>query len=155
MSKNRYSKMQGNMQYNRPSGAYQKNLYKQMINSEGVKQPKGIDQKTIKIGGIVIGVCLVALIVALTVLLKWKGLLIGMIVSLLVVGGLYFFLQYKQKEMITYYKKIGMTEEMYINELRKRGTDKKAIEASRRQWRRIKAEPVIQAPQKQQKQKKK
>ena len=95
--------------------------------------------------------CLVALIVALTVLLKWKGLLIGMVVSLLVVGGLYFFLQYKQKEMITYYKKIGMTEEMYINELRKRGTDKKAIEASRRQWRRVKAEPVIQAPQKQKK----
>ena len=151
MSKNRYSKMQGNMQYNRPSGAYQKNLYKQMINAEGVKQPKSIDQKTIKIGGIVIGVCLVALLVALTVMFKWKGLLIGMIVSLLVVGGLYFFLQYKQKEMITYYKKIGMTEEMYINELRKRGTDKKAIEASRRQWRRIKAEPVIQAPQKQKK----
>ena len=57
--------------------------------------------------------------------------------------------------MITYYKKIGMTEEMYINELRKRGTDSKAIEASRRQWRRVKADPVIQAPQKQQKQKKK
>ena len=151
MSKNRYSKMQGNMQYNRPSGAYQKNMYKQMINAEGVKQPKSIDQKTIRIGGIVIGVCLVALIVALTVLLQWKGLLIGMLIALLVIGGLYFFLQYKQKEMITYYKKIGMTEEMYINELKKRGTDKKAIEASRRQWRRVKAEPVIQAPQKQKK----
>ena len=155
MSK-RYNKMQGNnMQYNRPSGAYQKNLYKQMINAEGIKQPKALDQKTIKYGGIAIGVCLIALIVVLTVFLKWKGLLIGMVVALAVVGGLYFFLQYKQKEMITYYKKIGMTEEMYINELRKRGTDKKAIEASRRQWRRVKAEPVIQAPQKQQKQKKK
>ena len=151
MSKNRYSKMQGNMQYNRPSGAYQKNLYKQMINAEGVKQPKSIDQKTIKWGGIAIGACLIIMLVLLTIFFKWKGLLIGMLVSLLVVGGLYFFLQQKQKEMITYYKKIGMTEEMYINELRKRGTDRKAIEASRRQWRRVKAEPVIQAPQKQKK----
>ena len=147
MSKNRYSKMQGNMQYNRPSGADQKNLYKQMINAEGVKQPKGIDQKTIKWGGIAIGACLIIMLVLLTVFLKWKGLLIGMVISLLVVGGLYFFLQQKQKEMITYYKQIGMTEEMYINELRKRGTDRKAIEASRRQWRRVKADPVVQAPQ--------
>ena len=151
MSKNRYSKMQGNMQYNRPSGAYQKNLYKQMINAEGVKQPKSIDQKTIKWGGIAIGACLIIMLVLLTVFLKWKGLLIGLAVSLLVVGGLYFFLQQKQKEMITYYKQIGMTEEMYINELRKRGTDRKAIEASRRQWRKVKVDPVVQAPQKQKK----
>ena len=151
MSKNRYSKMQGNMQYNRPSGAYQKNLYKQMINAEGVKQPKSIDQKTIKWGGIAIGVCLIIMLVLLTVFLKWKGLLIGMLIALAVTGGLYFFLQQKQKEMITYYKQIGMTEEMYINELRKRGTDRKAIEASRRQWRKVKVDPVVQAPQKQKK----
>ena len=151
MSKNRYSKMQGNMQYNRPSGAYQKNLYKQMINAEGVKQPKSIDQKTIKWGGIAIGACLIIMLVLLTVFLKWKGRLIGMLISLAVTGGLYFFLQQKQKEMITYYKQIGMTEEMYINELRKRGTDRKAIEASRRQWRKVKVDPVVQAPQKQKK----
>jgi hypothetical protein len=144
MSKNRYSKMQGNMQYNRPSGAYQKNLYKQMINAEGVKQPKSIDQKTIKWGGIAIGACLVIMLVLLTVFLKWKGLLIGMAVSLLVVGGLYFFLQQKQKEMITYYKQIGMTEEMYINELRKRNNSPKQLEAARRQWRRVKQDSVVQ-----------
>ncbi len=143
MSK-RYNKMQGNnMYYNRPSGAYQKNLYKQMINAEGIKQPKAIDQKTIKYGGIAIGASLIILIVVLTVLLKWKGLLIGMLIALAVTAGLYFFMQYKQKEMITYYKKIGMTEEMYINELKKRGTDKKAIEASRRLWRKVKADPVV------------
>jgi hypothetical protein len=151
MSKNRYSKMQSNMQYNRPSGAYQKNLYKQMINAEGVKQPKSIDQKTIKWGGIAIGACLIIMLVLLTVFLKWKGLLIGMLIALAVTGGLYFFLQQKQKEMITYYKQIGMTEEMYINELRKRGTDRKAIEASRRQWRKVKVDPVVQTPQKQKK----
>ena len=140
MSKNRYSKMHGNMQYNRPSGAYQKNLYKQMINAEGVKQPKSIDQKTIRWGGIAIGACLIIMLVLLTVFLKWKGLLIGMLISLAVVGGLYFFLQHKQKEMITYYKKIGMTEEMYMGELKKRNTDKKQIEAMRRLWRKTKVD---------------
>ena len=122
-----------------------------MINAEGVKQPKSIDQKTIKWGGIAIGACLIIMLVLLTVFLKWKGLLIGMLIALAVTGGLYFFLQQKQKEMITYYKQICMTEEMYINELRKRGTDRNAIEASRRQWRKVKVDPVVQAPQKQKK----
>jgi hypothetical protein len=48
--------------------------------------------------------------------------------------------------MIKYYKQIGMTEEMYINELRKRNTDVKQIESARRQWRKVKAEPVIENP---------
>ena len=138
--------MQGNnMYYNRPSGAYQKNLYKQMINAEGIKQPKAIDQKTIKYGGIAIGVSLIALIVVLTVLLKWKGLLIGMLVALAVTAGLYFFMQYKQKEMITYYKKIGMTEEMYIRELKKRYVDKKQIDQVRKTWKKVQAEPIVSA----------
>ena len=69
-----------------------------------------------------------------------------MVIGLVVVGGLYFFIQYKEKEMIKYYKQIGMTEEMYINELRKRNTDVKQIESARRQWRKVKAEPVIENP---------
>lgn len=143
MSKNRYSKMQGNMQYNRPSGGYQKNVYKQMLNANDVKAPKAISEKTIKYGGIAIGATLIVLIIVLTILLKWKGLLIGLVIGTAVSAALWFYMNSKQKEMISYYKKIGMTEEMYINELRKRGTDKKAIEASRRQWRKIKADPVI------------
>lgn len=143
MSKNRYSKMQGNMQYNRPSGAYQKNLYKQMLAENNVKAPKALDQKTIKYGGIAIGVCLAIVLVLLTVFLHWKGLLIGLVITAAVSGGTYYYLNYKQKEMIGYYKKIGMTEEMYINELRKRNTDQKAIEAARRQWRRVKQDPIV------------
>ena len=48
--------------------------------------------------------------------------------------------------MIKYYKQIGMTEEMYIGELRKRNTDVKQIESARRQWRKVQAEPVIENP---------
>ncbi|MBE6040701.1 MAG: hypothetical protein E7219_07055 [Clostridiales bacterium] len=144
MSKNRYSKMQGNMQYNRPSGGYQKNVYKQMLNANDVKAPKAISEKTIKYGGIAIGATLIVLIIVLTILLKWKGLLIGLVIGTAVSAALWFYMNSKQKEMISYYKKIGMTEEMYINELRKRNNNPKQLEAARRQWRRVKQDSVVQ-----------
>ena len=140
MSKNRNSRMPGNMNYNRPSAGYQKNLYRQKMNAEGIKAPKTLDAKKLRYWIIGIGVCWIILTVLLAVLLKWKGLLIGLIIGFAVVGGMYYFLHYKQKEMITYYKKIGMTEEMYMGELKKRNTDKKQIEAMRRLWRKTKVD---------------
>ena len=151
MAKNRYGKVQGNMQYNRPSGGYQKNLYRQQMLANNVKKPKGISQKTLRIGLIVGGILWAALTVALTITMKWKGLLIGMLVLLALTGGLWLYLRYTQKQMIVYYKQIGMTEEMYINELRKRNTDVKQIESARRLWRKVQAEPIIEAPQKKKK----
>ena len=143
MSKNRNSRMPGNMNYNRPSGGYQKNLYKQRLNQENVKAPKALEQKTLRIAGIAI-IAVWAVVTALLIYkMKWIGLLIGLVLALAVAGGAYLYLNHKQKEMITYYKKIGMTEELYINELRKRGNDKKQIEAARRQWRRVKVDSVL------------
>ena len=154
MAKNRYGKakggMQGNMMYNRPSGGYQKNLYRQQLNTQGLKDPKGIDQKTLRIGAIVIGAVWIALSILLILKLKWWGLLIAMVIGAAVVGGLYFFIQYKEKEMIKYYKQIGMTEEMYVKELRKRNVDKKQIDQVRKTWKKVKAEPVA-GPQSQKK----
>ena len=85
--------MQGNMNYNRPSGGYQKNVYRQQLNTQGIKAPKGIDQKTLRIGAIAIGVVWIALSVLLILKLKWWGLLIAMVIGAAVVGGLYFFIQ--------------------------------------------------------------
>lgn len=155
MAKNRYGKakgggMQGNMNYNRPSGGYQKNLYRQQLNTQGLKAPKGIDQKTLRIGAIVIGAVWIALSILLILKLKWWGLLIAMVIGAAVVGGLYFFIQYKEKEMIKYYKQIGMTEEMYVRELKKRNVDKKQIDQVRKTWKKVKAEPVV-GPQNQKK----
>ena len=155
MAKNRYGKakgggMQGNMNYNRPSGGYQKNLYRQQINTQGLKAPKGLDQKTLRIGAIVIGVVWIAISILLILKLKWWGLLIAMVIGAAVVGGLYFFIQYKEKEMIKYYKQIGMTEEMYVRELKKRNVDKKRIDQVRKTWKKVKAEPVV-GPQNQKK----
>ncbi len=150
MAKNRYGKMQGGMQgnaqYNRPSGGYQKNLYKQQVNTAGIKQPKGLDQKTFRNIAIAIGVVWVAASVLLIMKMKWWGLLISMLIGLAVVAGGYFFIQYKEKEMIKYYKQIGMSEEMYIKELRKRNVDKKQIDQVRKTWRKVNAEPVVGAP---------
>ena len=146
MAKNRYGKMQGNAQYNRPSGGYQKNLYKQQINTAGVKQPKGLNQKTFRNIAIAVGVVWAAASVLLIMKLKWWGLLIAMLIGLAVVAGGYFFIRYKEKEMIKYYKQIGMTEEMYIKELRKRNVDKKQIDQVRKTWRKVNAEPVVGAP---------
>ena len=137
--------MQGNAQYNRPSGGYQKNLYKQQMNTAGIKQPKGLDQKTFRNIAIAVGVVWVIASVLLIMKMKWWGLLISMLIGLAVVAGGYFFIQYKEKEIIKYYKQIGMSEEMYIKELRKRNVDKKQIDQVRKTWNKVKAEPVVGA----------
>ena len=147
MAKNRYNKMQGGMQgnaqYNRPSGGYQKNLYKQQMNTAVIKQPKGLDQKTFRNIAIAVGVVWVIASVLLIMKMKWWGLLISMLIGLAVVAGGYFFIQYKEKEIIKYYKQIGMSEEMYIKELRKRNVDKKQIDQVRKTWRKVDADPVV------------
>ena len=147
MAKNRYNKMQGGMQgnaqYNRPSGGYQKNLYKQQVNTAGIKQPKGISQKTLRIVAIAIGVVWIALSILLILKMRWLGLLISVLIGAAIVGGGYFFIQYKERQIIKYYKQIGMTEEMYIKELRKRNVDKKQIDQVRKTWRKVNAEPVV------------
>ena len=148
MAKNRYGKAKGgmqggNMMYNRPSGGYQKNIYRQQLNTQGVKAPKGIDQKTLRIVAIVAAVCWALLSAFLIYKLKWWGLLIGLVIGAALVGGAYFFIQYKEREMIRYYKKIGMTEEMYVRELKKRNVDKKQIDQVRKTWNKVKADPVV------------
>lgn len=138
MSKNRNSRSNGNMNYNRPSGGYQKNLYRQKLNAEGIKMPKPLDPKKIRIYGIAALVVWVILGIILVMNFKWIGLLIALVVGALGVGGMYLYIDHKQKEMIKYYKKIGMTEEMYMNELKKRKTDPKQMAAFRKLWRKVK-----------------
>ena len=138
MSKNRNSRSNGNMNYNRPSGGYQKNLYRAKLNAEGITMPKPIDPKKFRIFAIAGLVVWVIISILLIVKLKWIGLLIALVIGALAVGGTYLFVDHKQKEMIRYYQKIGMTEEMYVNELRKRKTDPKQIETMRKLWRKVK-----------------
>lgn len=134
-NKNRPS---GNMNYNRMSSGYQKNLYKQKLKEDGVKAPKSFDPKKIRIAAIVILVIDLIVTIILIMNLKWWGLLIGVGITAVIVAAFYFYMNSKQKEIIRYYKQIGMTEEMYIGELKRRGTDVKQIEAQRKIWRKTK-----------------
>ncbi|MBQ3291752.1 MAG: hypothetical protein IJH43_05200 [Mogibacterium sp.] len=134
------SNRNGNFNYNRPSGGYQKNLYRQKLNAEGIKAPKAINEKTFRIFVIVVAAVWLALSIFLTIKLSWKGLLIGLAVGLVTVGGIYLYLRNKQTEVIKYYKKIGLTETMYINELKKRGTPQKQLDAYRKTWRKTKVD---------------
>ena len=138
MSKRRSSGMQKSMNYNRPSGGYQKNLYKQKMNEEDIKAPKTVSQKKLRIAGIALIAAWFILSLVLVVFLKWKGLLIGLVLAAALVGGIYLYMDNKQKSMVRYYKQIGMTEEMYIKELKRRSTDPKQIAQARKMWKKTK-----------------
>lgn len=134
----------GNVNYNRQSGGFQKNVYRQKLKEEGIgKAPGAVDQKKLRIGIIAAGVIWLVLSIILILNFKWKGLLIGLLIGIVVVGGIYLFLRYKQNEIITYYKKLGMTEQMYISELKKRGVDQKTLDSYRKAWRKVKVDSTI------------
>ncbi|MBQ6314388.1 MAG: hypothetical protein IJI11_02155, partial [Mogibacterium sp.] len=103
-----------------------------------IKAPKTPDAKKLRIVGIVMIVVWVILTVLLFIYLRWTGLLIGVIIGALAAGGMYLYMRNMQNNVIKYYKKVGLTEEMYINELKRRNVDKKQIDAYRKIWRKVK-----------------
>lgn len=139
MSRNRNYRNAGQYGYNRQSKGFQQNLYKQKLKEEGIKAPRNnLTEKKIRTIAIVAGVVWLVLTVILTIYFKWWGLLGGLVVGLMAAGGAYMYLRYKQNEMISYYKKIGMTEDMYIKEMRKRNVPEKQLEQTRKVWRKVK-----------------
>jgi len=137
MSKQKYNKQ---YMYNRQSKGYQQNLYKQHLKENNIKAPKALSEKKLKISAIVAAIVWIVATVLLYVYLGWKGLLVGIVIGALVFVGVVLFLRNKQREMIRYYKQVGMTEEMYIREMRKRNNDPKQLEAARKLWRKVEVE---------------
>ena len=141
MSRNRNNRQAAQYGYNRQSKGYQQNLYKQKLKEENIKAPKNtLTEKKLRTIAIVAGIVWLVLTIALIFAFKWWGLLAGLVIGLIAVGGAYLYLRSKQNEMIAYYKKLGMTEDMYINELKKRGTDPKQLEYTRKVWRKVKVD---------------
>ena len=139
MSRNKNNRQAAQYGYNRQSKGYQQNLYKQRLKEENIKAPKNtLTEKKLRTIAIVAGIVWLVLTIALIFAFKWWGLLAGLVIGLIAVGGAYLYLRSKQNEMIAYYKKLGMTEDMYINELKKRGTDPKQLEYTRKVWRKVK-----------------
>ncbi len=141
MSRNKNNRQAAQYGYNRQSKGYQQNLYKQRLKEENIKAPKNtLTEKKLRTIAIVAGIVWLVLTIALIFAFKWWGLFAGLVVGLIAVGGAYLYLRSKQNEMIAYYKKLGMTEDMYINELKKRGTDPKQLEYTRKVWRKVKVD---------------
>ena len=139
MSRNKNNRQAAQYGYNRQSKGYQQNLYKQRLKEENIKAPKNtLTEKKLRTIAIVAGIVWLVLTIALIFAFKWWGLFAGLVIGLIAVGGAYLYLRNKQNEMIAYYKKLGMTEDMYINELKKRGTDPKQLEYTRKVWRKVK-----------------
>jgi hypothetical protein len=126
--------------YNRPSGGYQRNMQKHYMNQEGIQQPKSLDPKKFKITAICFGVVWVVACILLQGFVGWVGLLCAVLVGLAVVVGVFLYLRSKQREVIRFYKKMGMTEAMYINEMKRRNVDPKQLEAYRKAWQKTKVE---------------
>lgn len=141
MSRNKNNRQAAQYGYNRQSKGYQQNLYKQRLKEENIKAPKNtLTEKKLRTIAIVAGIVWLVLTIALIFAFKWWGLFAGLVIGLIAVGGAYLYLRSKQNEMIAYYKKLGMTEDMYINELKKRGTDPKQLEYTRKVWRKVKVD---------------
>lgn len=141
MSRNKNNRQAAQYGYNRQSKGYQQNLYKQRLKEENIKAPKNtLTEKKLRTIAIVAGIVWLVLTIALILAFKWWGLFAGLVIGLIAVGGAYLYLRSKQNEMIAYYKKLGMTEDMYINELKKRGTDPKQLEYTRKVWRKVKVD---------------
>lgn len=141
MSRNKNNRQAAQYGYNRQSKGYQQNLYKQRLKEENIKAPKNtLTEKKLRTIAIVAGIVWLVLTIALIFAFKWWGLFAGLVIGLIAVGGAYLYLRNKQNEMIAYYKKLGMTEDMYINELKKRGTDPKQLEYTRKVWRKVKVD---------------
>lgn len=134
MSKPKYNKQ---YQYNRQSKGFQQNLYKQQMKEKNLTPPKSFTEKQLKTIAIVAVIVWIVATVLLYVYVGWKGLLAGIIIGAIVAALAFLYLRNKQKEMIRFYKKAGMTEEMYIHELKKRNNDPKQLEYARKSWRKV------------------
>ena len=126
--------------YNRPSAGYQQNLYKQQMKEKDVKIPKQPDAKKIEkftqIGGIV---WIIATIL-LCFLVSWKAVIPMLIIAAAYAGGLFLYMRDFENKFITAYKKMGVTKEMFMKQLKKGGTDAKSMKKISKKWDKIKVD---------------
>lgn len=126
--------------YNRPSGGYQKNLYKQQMKEKNIEIPKPIDYaKITKISRILMVVWLIATFI-LIFAVDWKMIFISAAIALAYGGGLVYYMNDWQKKFVTAYKKMGMPRDMFIKQLKKNGTDKKSLDKIIKTWDKVKVD---------------
>lgn len=126
--------------YNRPSGGYQKNIYKQQMREKNIQVPKPIDyDKLTKQSRILLIVWLIATF-ALIFLVNWKMIFVSLVVAAAYAGWLVWYMADWQKKFVTAYKKMGMPRDMFIKQLKKNGTDKKSLDKIIKTWDKVKVD---------------
>lgn len=126
--------------YNRPSGGYQKNLYKQQMREKNIEIPKPIDyNKLTKVSRILLVVWLILTFVAIFAI-NWKMIFVSAAVAVAYACGVYYYLNNWQKKFVIAYKKMGMERGVFIKQLKKQGTDKKTLDKIIKVWDKVKVD---------------
>ncbi len=101
--------------YNRPTKAYQQNVMKNMPDMADV--PDMPTRKKMLIMHIVAAVVVIGLSMLLYTVVSWWATLIALVLVVAYFVGFSRFLNKKQKEVIKYYQKMGMTKKMFYNQM--------------------------------------
>lgn len=126
--------------YNRPSGGYQKNLYKQQMKEKNIEIPKPINyEKLTKVSRFLLVVWLILTFVAIFAI-DWKMIFVSIAVAVAYGLGVYYYINDWQKKFVTAYKKMGMPRATFIKQLKKSGTDQKTLDRIIKTWDKVKVE---------------
>lgn len=124
--------------YNRPTKGWQNNqMKKQMADAGYSKVPKGLDGKKLKRNIIICAIVWAVLTILLIVWKHWWGLLIGIVIGAAATGGLIYFMRSKEREIIRYYKKMGVPKNEYFKQLArtsKEPMDAKTVAKMKKTW---------------------
>lgn len=125
-------------QYIRQSKGYQQNLYKQQLKERDVKIPKQIDMKKMSRINRILAILWIAAVVLVVLLLNWKIALIPLFVGIIYMAGFIVYINKYTKDYLGAYKKMGLTKEMYLKQLKKSGASQKDMTRMSKMWDKIK-----------------
>lgn len=136
--------MQKNVMYNRQSKAWQQNQMKKQMAMAGYGKgaPKNVNPDKLKKGVIIGSIVLIAVIVLLTIKFHWVGLFIGLGVAVVASLGIFVYMRNKEKEILRYYKKMGIPKEEFFKQMKKNNAKKpltkKQLDKMKKSWDSIK-----------------
>ncbi len=133
--------------YNRQSKAWQQNQMKNAMARAGYENgaPKTPSAKKLRIAVIAIVGVWILVTVLLTWKLHWWGLLAGCILGGVVTGALVLYMRNKEKEILKYYKSMGIPKQEFFKQMKKNSKQeikKKQLEKMSKSWDKIEVKPL-------------
>lgn len=124
--------------YNRQSKGFQQNFTKAEMKKRNAELPKQIDAEKLTKRNKILGILWGALVIALAFFTNWGITLIAILIGAGYMAWFFYYMQSYQTKFIRAYKKMDVTKEMYIKQLRKNGVDKKSIDRISKAWDKVK-----------------